>query len=104
MHNPTPRYNASDNESNLNLSQGQLRSTSASTPKTLKHEDLHTIMLYVLTSLDDVQPYCKIPQKHVQYAITIRDLTHFFLIVTEISSSILATIKGTYPAGIWYPS
>jgi hypothetical protein len=59
MHNPPPRYNAGENESNLSLFRGQLESASASTPKTLKHEEWRTIMLYVLTNLDEVEPYMR---------------------------------------------
>ena len=36
VYNPPPRYNASENESNLSLFQGQLGSASASTTKQLK--------------------------------------------------------------------
>ena len=42
VHNPPPRYNAG---------------ASASTPKTLNHEEWHHIMLYVLTNLDEVALY-----------------------------------------------
>ena len=47
VYNPPPRYNASENESNLSLFQGQLGSASASTTKQLKNEECHSIMLYV---------------------------------------------------------
>ena len=57
VYNPPPRYNADKNESNLNLFQGQLRSTSASTTKQLKNEEWRSIMLYVLTNLVEVQPF-----------------------------------------------
>ena len=57
VHNPRPRYNVGENESNLSLFLGQLGSASASTPKTLNHEEWHHIMLYVLTNLDEVAPY-----------------------------------------------
>ena len=57
VHNPPPRYNAGENESNLSFFRGQLGSVSASTPKTLNHEEWHHIMLYVLTNLDEVVPY-----------------------------------------------
>ena len=57
IYNPPPRYNAGENESNLSLFRGQLESTSASTPKTLNHEEWRHIMLYVLTNLDKVAPY-----------------------------------------------
>ena len=57
MHNPPPHYNAGENESNLSLFRGQLRSASASTSKTLNHEEWRHIMLYVLTNLDEVAPY-----------------------------------------------
>ena len=39
VYNPPPRYNAGENESNLSLFQGQLRSASASTTKQLKNEE-----------------------------------------------------------------
>jgi hypothetical protein len=48
VHNSPPHYNASKNESNLSLFRGQLGSTSASTTKTLTHEEWCCIMLYVL--------------------------------------------------------
>ena len=38
VHNPPPRYNAVENESNLSLFQGQLGSASASTTKQLKNK------------------------------------------------------------------
>ena len=57
VHNLPPRYNAGKNESDLSLFQGQLGSASASTPKTLNHEEWHHIMLYVLTNLDEVASY-----------------------------------------------
>jgi hypothetical protein len=38
-HNPLPRYNANENESILNLFQGQLGSASGSTPKLLGNEE-----------------------------------------------------------------
>ena len=57
MHNPPPRYNAVENESNLSLFRGQLRSASGKTLKTMSHEEWHTIMLYVLTNLEEVEPY-----------------------------------------------
>ena len=56
MHNPLPRYNANENESNLSLFQGRLRSASASTTKQLKNEEWRSIMLYLLTNLVEVQP------------------------------------------------
>jgi hypothetical protein len=59
VHNPPPRYKAGENESNLSLFWAQLESASASTPKTLKHEEWRTIMLYVLTNLDEVEPYIR---------------------------------------------
>jgi hypothetical protein len=57
MHNPLPRYNANENESNLSLFRGQLGSASEGTPKKLMHQEWNTIMLYVLTNLDEVEPY-----------------------------------------------
>jgi hypothetical protein len=57
VHNPPPRYNANENELNLNLFRGQLGSTSALTTKTLTHEECRCIMLYVLNNLDEVAPY-----------------------------------------------
>ena len=57
IYNPPPRYNAGENESNLSLFQGQLRSASASTTKQLKNEEWCNIMLYVLTNLVEVQPF-----------------------------------------------
>jgi 3-methyladenine DNA glycosylase Tag len=57
VHNPPPRYNAGENESNLSLFRGQLGSARASTTKTLTHEEWRYIMLYVLNNLDEVAPY-----------------------------------------------
>ena len=57
IYNPPPRYNAGENESNLSLFQGQLGSASASTTKQLKNEEWHSIMLYVLTNLVEVQAF-----------------------------------------------
>jgi hypothetical protein len=57
VHNPTPRYNADENESNLSLFRGQLGSASVSTCKNLQHQEWRTIMIYVLTNLSEVQPY-----------------------------------------------
>jgi hypothetical protein len=59
VHNPPPRYNASENDSNLSLFLGQLGSASGSTTKTLTHQEWRQIMLYVLTNLDEVVPYMK---------------------------------------------
>jgi 3-methyladenine DNA glycosylase Tag len=57
VYNPPPRYNASENELNLSLFQGQLGSPSTSTIKQLKNEEWRSIMLYVLTNLVEVQPF-----------------------------------------------
>jgi hypothetical protein len=57
VHNPLPRYNDGDNESNLSIFQGQLGSANGSTTKTLTHEEWRHIMLYVLTNLEEVTPY-----------------------------------------------
>jgi hypothetical protein len=57
VHNPPPHYNAGENESNLSLFRGQLGSASASTTKTLTHEEWRCIMLYVLNNLDEVALY-----------------------------------------------
>ena len=57
VHNPPPRYNDGDNESNLSIFRGQLGSASGSTTKTLTHEEWRHIMLYVLTNLEEVTPY-----------------------------------------------
>ena len=58
VHNLPPHYNAGENESNLSLFQGQLGSASASTTN-LCIEEWHSIMLYVLTNLVEVQPYVR---------------------------------------------
>jgi hypothetical protein len=47
VHNPTPRYNADENESKLNLFRGQLGRESVVTHKNLQHEEWRTIMMYV---------------------------------------------------------
>jgi hypothetical protein len=57
VHNLPPRYNDNENESNLSIFRGQLRSISGSTTKTLRHEECHHIMLYVLTNYEEVKPY-----------------------------------------------
>ena len=57
VHNPPPRYNAGEDESNLSIFRGQLGSASGATNKTLKHEEWRTIILYVLTNLSEVEPY-----------------------------------------------
>ena len=57
VHNPLPRDNAGEDESNLSIFRGQLGSTSGATNKTLKHEEWRTIMLYVLTNLSKVESY-----------------------------------------------
>ena len=59
VHNPPRRYNAGENESNLSIFRGQLGSASDATPKTLKHEEWRTIMLYVLNNLSEVEPYMR---------------------------------------------
>jgi hypothetical protein len=59
VHNPPPRYNAGENKSNLSLFRGQLGSASASTLKTLKHEEWCIIMLYVLTNFNEVDTYVR---------------------------------------------
>jgi len=57
IHNPPPRYNVGENESNLSLFRGQLGSASASTTKVLQPKEWRSIMLYVLINLDEVEPY-----------------------------------------------
>jgi hypothetical protein len=57
VHNPIPRYNADESSSNLILFKGQLGRASASSTKTLRHDEWCTIMLYVLLNLDEVSPY-----------------------------------------------
>jgi hypothetical protein len=57
VHNRLPRYNASENESNLSIFKGQYGSASGSTNKMLNNEEWRSIMLYVLTNLVEVQPY-----------------------------------------------
>jgi len=59
VHNPTPRYNADENSSNLSLFQGDLRRGSAGTNKKLTHDEWRTIMIYLLLNLDEVIPYQK---------------------------------------------
>jgi hypothetical protein len=57
VHNPPPRYNDGDNESNLSIFRGQLGSASGSTTKTLRHEEWRHIMLYVLTNFEELTPH-----------------------------------------------
>jgi hypothetical protein len=57
VHNPPSCYNADENETNLDLFRGKLRSASGSTTKTLRNQEWRHIMLYVLTNLDEVISY-----------------------------------------------
>ena len=59
LYNPTPCYNSGKVDTNLNIFQGQLGSASEATPKTLRHQEWRSIMLYVLTNLDEVKPYMR---------------------------------------------
>lgn len=59
VHNPLPRYNAGEDETNLSLFQGQLGSSFGKSRKKLTHSEWCTIMLYVLTNLSEVEPYMK---------------------------------------------
>jgi hypothetical protein len=59
VHNSPPHYNAGKNESSLSLFRGQLRSAGASSKKTLTNMEWYIIMLYVLTNLDEVDPYIR---------------------------------------------
>ena len=54
VHNPLPRNIAGEDELNLSIFREQLGSASGVTNKTLKYEEWHTIMLYVLTNLSEV--------------------------------------------------
>jgi hypothetical protein len=56
-HNLLPRYNVGENKTTLSLFKGQLGSASGSTPKKLDNEEWHSITLYVLNNLDEVQPF-----------------------------------------------
>jgi hypothetical protein len=58
-HNPLPHYNAGENEWTLSLFQGQLGSTSGSTPKLLGNKEWRSIILYVLNNLTEVQLFIK---------------------------------------------
>jgi hypothetical protein len=57
MHNPIPHYNTDERSSNLSLFKGKLGRASASSNKTFRNDEWHTIMLYVLLNLDEVNPY-----------------------------------------------
>jgi hypothetical protein len=57
VHNPPSCYNAGEDELNLSHFRGHLGSASASTTKTLTHEEWRCIMLYVLHNLEEVAPY-----------------------------------------------
>ena len=59
VHNPTPRYNADENSSNLSLFKGDLGRGGAGTNKTLTHDEWHSIMIYLLLNLDECIPYQK---------------------------------------------
>ena len=57
VHNRPTRYNANENGSNLSLFVGQLGSASVGKAKNLLYPEYHTIMIYVLTNLSEVEPY-----------------------------------------------
>jgi hypothetical protein len=57
VHNAPPRYNVGESESSLSLFRGQQGAASGSIVKQLNYEEWRKIMLYVLTNLDEVQPY-----------------------------------------------
>jgi hypothetical protein len=57
VHNPLPRYNADKSSSNLSLFKGQLGKASAYTTKTLRHDEWHLLMFYMLVNLNEVKPY-----------------------------------------------
>ena len=57
VHNPLPRYNVDENESNLSLFQGQLGRSSGSTNKRLENEEWRMIMLYVFHNLPEVKSF-----------------------------------------------
>jgi hypothetical protein len=57
VHNPLPRYNVDENESNLSLFQGQLGRSSGSTNKRLDIEEWRRIMIYVFHNLPEVKPF-----------------------------------------------
>jgi hypothetical protein len=56
-HNPPPRYNADENEWTLSLFRGQLGRDGGSTTKPLSNMEWRKIMLYVLTNLEELDPY-----------------------------------------------
>lgn len=57
VYNPPPRYNADENEWTLGLFRGQLGRAGGSTTKPLSNVEWRKIMLYVLTNLEEVDPY-----------------------------------------------
>jgi hypothetical protein len=57
VHNPIPRYNAYENESNLSLFKGQLGRASVATYQNLQYNEWSTIMMHVLKNLTGVLPY-----------------------------------------------
>jgi hypothetical protein len=57
VHNPLPRYNIDENESNLILFQGQLGRSSGSTNNSLENKEWRRIMLYVLQNLPEAKPF-----------------------------------------------
>ena len=57
VHNPPDRYNSGEVDTTLSIFQGHLGSASQGTPKTLKYDEWLTIMLYVLTNMDEVKEY-----------------------------------------------
>jgi hypothetical protein len=57
VHNPLLRYNADENDSSLSLFRGQLGKAGASTNKLLTNVEWRKIMLYLLTNLEEVDPY-----------------------------------------------
>jgi hypothetical protein len=100
VHNPPPRYNGGEDESNLSLFRGQLESASAWTTKTLTHAEWCCIMLYVLHNLEEWRrTWGKFSTSLFQYVVTIPHPTPCFTLVQGISSSLLESIEGSYPAG-----
>ena len=59
--NPAPRYNEepTSNVSDLSLFEGQGGKASGSKRKTFSPTEWSTLMIYVLTNMEEVQPYIK---------------------------------------------
>ena len=54
---PIPRYNIDENSCTLSLFKGDLGRAGAGTPRYLRHDEWHTIMMYLLLNLEEMIDY-----------------------------------------------